>query len=170
MGESRTVDAIDAYDILQDGSTLVGGLPVEQNAIGLDAGERNERCDGHLETEQVDEFLDGLGEDLIGSEGDPVYKAMLATGRICLCSACGRWSVPEECREHAGRLEPARGQEDDSLHVVAGDVRGGPVEGVLGFRQHRGREWSAGVTTAWGVGRKRNVLVAVLSWERGRVR
>jgi hypothetical protein len=68
----RTVNAIDAYDIFQDRGALVRGLPVQQHAVGLDAGERNERCDGDFETEQVDEFFDRLGEDLVGSEGDPV--------------------------------------------------------------------------------------------------
>jgi hypothetical protein len=48
------------------------------------------------------------------------------------------WAIPEEGREHTSRLEPARGEEDEALDVVAGDVGRGPVEGVLGFGQHRG--------------------------------
>lgn len=48
------------------------------------------------------------------------------------------WAIPEEGREDASRFEPARGQEDEALDVVAGDVGRGPVEGVLGFGQHRG--------------------------------
>ena len=68
----RTVDAIDAYDIFQNGGALVWGLPVQQHAVGLDGGERNERCDGYFQAEQVDELFDGLGENLVGSEGDPM--------------------------------------------------------------------------------------------------
>jgi hypothetical protein len=47
----RTVNAIDAYDIFQDGGALIWGLPVQQDAIGLDAGKRNEGRDGDLETQ-----------------------------------------------------------------------------------------------------------------------
>jgi hypothetical protein len=45
---------------------------VQQHAVGFDAGKRHEGCDGHLETKQVDKFFDRFGEDLVGSEGDPV--------------------------------------------------------------------------------------------------
>lgn len=110
----RTVNAVDAYDIFQDGRSLVWRFPVQQHAVCADAGERDEGRDGHLEAKQGDELFDGLGEHLVGAECDP-----------------------EEGREHAGRLEPARRQEDEGLHVVVGDVRR-PVEGVLGVGQHRG--------------------------------
>lgn len=43
--------------------------------------------------------------------------------------------VPEQGKQHACRLQPARGQEDEGVHVVAGDVRG-PVEGVWGVGEH----------------------------------
>ena len=76
------------------------------------------------------------------------------------------WAIPEKGSEHAGRLEPARGQEDEALDVVASDVRRRPVEGVLGFGQHRGEGGGWGVVyrrvlgvkcakalEAWGVPR-----------------
>jgi hypothetical protein len=88
-GVKRTVNAIDAYDIFHNGSALVWGLPVQQDTIGLDAGKRNEGRDGDLETQQIDEFFDGLGEDLVSSECNPVQTYKLATAGRCV----GVWDV-----------------------------------------------------------------------------
>lgn len=71
----RAVDAIDADHVFQHRGALVGRLPVQQHAVGLDARERDERREGHFEAEHLHELLDGLREDLVGAEGDP--------GRAC---------------------------------------------------------------------------------------
>ena len=85
--------------------------------------------------------------------------AMSATARhLCgfVCLARRMWAIPEEGREYAGRLEPARGQEYEALDVVASDVRRRPVEGILGFGQHRGGRGGEGVVcsrlSSWVLG------------------
>ena len=56
----HTVDSIDADDILDDRRALIWRFPVQQHAVGLDAGKRHKRGDGHLEAQQVDELVDGF--------------------------------------------------------------------------------------------------------------
>lgn len=66
-----TVYAVDANDVFEDRGALVGGLPVQQDAVGLDSSERDEGREGDLEAEHVDELVDGLGEHLVRAEGHP---------------------------------------------------------------------------------------------------
>lgn len=53
---------------------------MQQDAVGLDARQRDERRNGDLEAEQGNELVDGLGEDLVGTEGDPRKQAFTVSG------------------------------------------------------------------------------------------
>lgn len=70
-GQRRTVYAVDTNDIFEDRGPLVGGLPVQQGTISLDASEGDDGGDGDFESEDVDQLVDGLGEDLVCAEGNP---------------------------------------------------------------------------------------------------
>jgi hypothetical protein len=140
--EGGTVDSVDAYDIFDDRGALVGGLPVQQHAICLDAGERDEGRDGDLEAEQVDELLDGLGQHAVGAEGDPRGPADQRGGRRRACnSARAAAGGTYQNRARSTQAVFSRGQEDEGVHVVAGDVRG-PVQRVRGVGEH-GDGWQA---------------------------
>lgn len=49
----------------------------------------------------------------------------------------GKCDAPEESKQHAGGLQPARGQENEGVHVVAGDIPG-PIQRVVSVREHGG--------------------------------
>ena len=127
-----TINAVDAYDIFDDRGALVRGFPVQQHAVCLDSSERYQRRDGNLEAEQVDELFDGLREDPVGAECHPAAMLGAIGKRMWVAE-----DVPEEGQQHQGRLHPARRQENESLHIVAGDM-GRPVERVDRVGEHGG--------------------------------
>lgn len=69
---ARTIDSVDPDDIFQHTHTLSWRFPVQQHAVRFYSSERDERCDGDFEAKYLDEFLYGLGEDLVRAKGDPM--------------------------------------------------------------------------------------------------
>lgn len=55
---------------------------MQQHAVRFDAGKRDQRRNGDLETEQDNELLDGHRQHLVGAEGEPVRTRRSATGHM----------------------------------------------------------------------------------------
>ncbi len=79
-GDIPDIDAIDANDILDHRGAL-GRLPVQQHAVGLDAGQRNEGRNGDFEAKHLDQLFDGLREDLVGAESDPAAVSITSNAQ-----------------------------------------------------------------------------------------
>jgi len=71
--QTHTVYAVDADHVFQNRGALVWRLPVQQHAVCLYSGERHQRRNRDFEAKDLDQLLDGLGQDLVGAEGDPAW-------------------------------------------------------------------------------------------------
>lgn len=79
--------------------------------------------------------------------------------------------APEEGQQNACRLHPPGGEENESLHVVAGDL-GRPVERVTGVGEHGGwrrRQRADDDAVAGSCSRRRRMAWAGFDLRRQRV-
>jgi hypothetical protein len=75
---------------------------VYEDAVCLNSSERDDGGHRHLQAEQRDELLDGLGEDSVAAKGEPEQSLV----SCCFCPG-GHERIPDQGQEHADVLEPA---------------------------------------------------------------